>query len=239
MAEGPLAKKARLDSDLITKVEKECPSLRVMKQTNQLKAMMTIIRDVKTGPVDFVFTSDRIIRLLVEDALEQMPHQTKVVMTPTGVEYEGVGWTLPYLDKICGVSIVRAGESMEAGLRLVCRSIKIGKILIQRDEETAMPKLYYSKLPPNISKMSVLLLDPMLATGGSAIQATKVLVDNGVAAKDIVFINLVCCPEGVRAYAEAYPEVKIVSAALDTHLNEKKYIIPGLGDFGDRYFGTE
>merc|ERR1719230_999942 len=119
-------------------------------------------------------------------------------MPPTGVEFKGVGWGLPYMNNICGVSIVRAGESMEAGLRAVCRSCKIGKILIQRDEATAMPKLYYSKLPPNIKDMTVLLLDPMLATGGSAIAAAKVLVDAGVPPTRIVFINLVCCPEGVR-----------------------------------------
>lgn len=226
------------DIEKITALAKECPSLHVMPQTQQLLCLMTILRDKDTGPIDFVFYADRIIRLLVEAGLEQMPHQPKVVNTPTGVAFEGREWTLPYMNRICGVSIVRAGESMEAGLRAVCRAIKIGKILIQRDEQTAQPKLYYSKLPPGIEDMTVLLLDPMLATGGSAIRATKVLVDNGVKPQDIVFINLVCCPEGVRAYHAAYPQVRIVSSALDSHLDERKYIIPGLGDFGDRYFGT-
>jgi len=239
MAEEPAVKRAKVVDPRVAALVKECPSFHIMPQTNQLLALMTCIRDERTGPIDFVFFSDRIIRLLVEEALEQMPHEEKVVMTPTGVAYEGVGWKLPYLDNICGVSIVRAGESMEAGLRNVCRSIKIGKILIQRDEETAMPKLYYSKLPPNIAKMTVLLLDPMLATGGSVIEATRVLVESGVVPSNIVFVNLVGCPEGVRAYHAAYPDVKIVCAALDSHLNEKKYIIPGLGDFGCRYFGTD
>jgi len=217
----------------------ECPSLTVMKQTRHLQSLMTMIRDKETNPIDFVFFADRVIRLLVEEGLEQMPHVEKVVMTPTGVEYNGVGWGLPYMENICGVSIVRAGESMEAGLRFVCRSIKIGKILIQRDEATALPKLYYSKLPPRIKEMTVLLLDPMLATGGSAIAAANVLVEEGVPAEKIVFINLVCCPEGVRAFHAAYPQILIVSAALDSHLDERKYIIPGLGDFGCRYFGTD
>lgn len=239
MEESPAAKRAKVVDPRVTALVAECPSFHMMPQSNQLLALMTIIRDKNTNSIDFVFFSDRIIRLLVEEALERMPHTEKVVMTPTGVEYEGVGWKLNYLDHICGVSIVRAGESMEAGLRNVCRSIKIGKILIQRDEETAMPKLYYSKLPPNIAKMTVLLLDPMLATGGSAIEATRVLVESGVAASNIVFVNLVGCPEGVRAYHAAYPDVQIVCAALDSHLNEKKYIIPGLGDFGCRYFGTD
>ena len=85
---------------------------------------------------------------------------------------------------------------------------------------------------------TVLLLDPMLATGGSAIAAVKVLLDQGVPQERIVFLNLICCPEGIRAMHNAYPAVRIVSAVLDPHLNEKKYIMPGLGDFGDRYFGT-
>ena len=101
-----------------------------------------------------------------------------------------------------------------------------------------MPKLYYSKLPPSIGEQTVLLLDPMLATGGSAIAAIDVLVDAGVPPERIVFVNLVCCPEGVRKMYATYPAVRIVSAALDSHLNDKSYIMPGLGDFGDRYFGT-
>lgn len=217
---------------------KECPNLRLMRQTPQLLSLMTVIRNQETNAEDFVFFADRIIRLLVEAGLEEMPHEPKQVLTPTGVVHEGVGWTLPYQANICGVSIVRAGESMEAGLRAVCKAIKIGKILIQRDEATALPKLFYSKLPPNVASMTVLLLDPMLATGGSAIEAIKVLVGAGVSVERIVFVNLVCCPEGVRAMHAAFPQVKIVSSALDSHLDDRKYIIPGLGDFGDRYFGT-
>jgi uracil phosphoribosyltransferase len=226
-------------AEAIATMTAECPSLIIIPQTKQLLTLMTIIRDRETNPIDFVFYSNRIIRMLCEAGLEEMPHELKTVMSPTGVEYAGVGWTLPYMDNICGVSILRAAESMEGVLRDVCRSIKIGKILIQRDEETALPKLMYSKLPPNIARMKVLLLDPMLATGGSALSAIKVLTDAGVPAENIVFINLVCCPEGVRAMHAAYPTVKIVSASLDSHLDERKYIIPGLGDFGDRYFGTE
>merc|ERR1711957_357982 len=107
-----------------------------------------------------------------------------------------------------------------------------------RDEATALPKLFYSKLPDNIKAQTVLLLDPMLATGGSAIAAIDVLVKAGVPAENIFFFNLLCCPEGARAMFKAYPQVRIVSACLDSHLDSRKYIIPGLGDFGDRYFGT-
>mmetsp|Transcript_40540 Transcript_40540/g.126185 ORF Transcript_40540/g.126185 Transcript_40540/m.126185 type:complete len:239 (-) Transcript_40540:120-836(-) len=216
----------------------ECPCLRLMPQTNQLQSLMTCIRDKETASEDFVFFADRIIRLLVEAGLEEMPHEATQVQTPTGVIHQGMTWTLPYRQHICGVSIVRAGESMEAGLRQVLKGVKIGKILIQRDEATALPKLFYSKLPEGIASQAVLLLDPMLATGGSAIQAIKVLEEAGVKLDRMVFINLICCPEGVRAMHAAYPQVRIVSAALDSHLDERKYIMPGLGDFGDRYFGT-
>mgnify|MGYP006109739653 CR=1 FL=1 len=102
-----------------------------------------------------------------------------------------------------------------------------------------MPVLMYSKLPPNMAGRSVLLVDPMLATGGSCVAAIKVLVEAGSAPKDIVFVNIVCCMEGLKALQEAYPEVRVVTSAVDPILNEKKYIVPGLGDFGDRYFGTD
>ena len=126
---------------------------------------------------------------------------------------------------------------MEASLRSVCKSVRIGKILIQRDEETALPKLIYVKLPQDIQERKVLLLDPMLATGGSACRAIKVLVDHGVPEANIVFLNLIAAPEGIRRMKADYPKVQIITTMIDALLNEKKYIIPGIGDFGDRYFG--
>jgi uracil phosphoribosyltransferase len=122
-----------------------------------------MIRDKNTNRADFIFYSNRIIRLLVEEGLNHLPCVTHEVTTPVGRSYSG----LRFEGKICGVSIMRAGESMEQGLRECCRSVRIGKILIQRDEETAKPKLYYEKLPEDIADRWVLLLDPMLATGNS------------------------------------------------------------------------
>ncbi|OBZ66629.1 Uracil phosphoribosyltransferase [Grifola frondosa] len=114
------------------------PSVFTLPQTAQLEALYTIIRDKNTSRGDFLFYSDRIIRLLVEEGLNHLPVVPKTIETPTGAAYDGVGFE----GKICGVSILRAGEAMEAGLREVCRSVRIGKILIQRDEETAQPKLF-------------------------------------------------------------------------------------------------
>lgn len=120
-----------------------------------------IIRNKTTERADFVFYSNRIIRLLVEEGLNHLPVIEHAVTTPVGRTYQG----LMFQGKICGVSIMRAGEAMEHGLRDCCRSVRIGKLLIQRDEETAMPKLFYDKLPEDIADRWVLLLDPMFATG--------------------------------------------------------------------------
>ncbi|KAJ1977594.1 Uracil phosphoribosyltransferase, synthesizes UMP from uracil, partial [Dimargaris xerosporica] len=134
------------------------PRVHVLEPTQQLKALLTIIRNRETSRGDFIFYSDRIIRLLVEEGLNHLPVVESVIETPTGSQYQGVD----FLGKICGVSIMRAGESMEQGIRDCCRSVRIGKILIQRDEETAEAKLYYAKLPTDIATRYVLLLDPML-----------------------------------------------------------------------------
>lgn len=131
---------------------------------------------------------------------------------------------------------MRAGESMEQGLRDCCRSVRIGKILIQRDEETALPKLFYEKLPEDINDRYVFLLDPMLATGGSACMAVKVLQDRGVPLDRILFLNLLASPEGIQTFQEKYPDVKIITGGIDEALDERKFITPGLGDFGDRYY---
>jgi uracil phosphoribosyltransferase len=127
---------------------------------------------------------------------------------------------------------------MENGLREVVKDVKIGKILIQRDEETALPKLYFAKLPHDIAERHVLLLDPMLATGGSCIKAIEVLMDHGVKEENILFLNLIAAPEGIDALVSKYPKVKIITTAVDTKLNAQKYILPGIGDFGDLYYGT-
>lgn len=120
-----------------------------------------MIRDEQTDRADFIFYSNRIIRLLVEEGLNHLPVNERNIITPVGRPYAGV----EFQGKICGVSIMRAGEAMEQGLRDCCRSVRIGKILIQRDEATSKPCLFYEKLPEDISERWVLLLDPMLATG--------------------------------------------------------------------------
>ncbi|KAL2140612.1 hypothetical protein VTI28DRAFT_3576 [Corynascus sepedonium] len=210
----------------------EFDTVTILPQTPQLIALLSIIRDKSTQRGDFIFYSNRIIRLLVEEGLNHLPTVEHTVTTPVGRPYDG----LSFQGKICGVSIMRAGEAMEQGLRECCRSVRIGKILIQRDEESAQPKLFYDKLPEDIADRWVLLLDPMLATGGSAIMAVDVLKARGVPEERILFLNVLASPQGIQNFATKFPKLRVVTAFVDQGLDEKNYIIPGLGDFGDRYY---
>ncbi len=179
------------------------------------------------------------------------------IRTPTGIVLNNVERFDP--KKVVAVSIIRAGDSMLDSFLSICTDVQVGKILIQRDEETAQPKLIYYKVP-NLTGKQVILLDPMLATGGSAKSAIQVLLDHGAAENAIAFFTVVSCPEGIRSISSAYPSVKIVTGHIDECLNAKvsffyqpfccksflnvtflyiqSYIMPGLGDFGDRYYGT-
>ncbi len=207
-------------------------NLIVLKQTPQLVALHTIIRDKNCTRKDFIFYSDRLISLVIEEGLNLAPVEPKSVITDTESVYTGV----EFKKKICGVSVVRAGESMETALRKVCQGVRIGKILIQRDEDTCTPILHYTKFPKDIANRLVFLMDPMLATGGSAILAVETLINHGVTEKHIIFLNLISCPEGIQHLHSKYPNVKIVTSAVDKCLNLQKFIIPGIGDFGNRYF---
>ncbi|KAG5986024.1 Uracil phosphoribosyltransferase, synthesizes UMP from uracil [Claviceps spartinae] len=213
-------------------VETSFDNIHVLPQSPQLIALLSIIRNQHTERADFIFYSNRIIRLLVEEGLNHLPTVEHDVTTPLGRTYNG----LMFQGKICGVSIMRAGEAMEQGLRDCCRSVRIGKILIQRDEDTAQPKLFYDKLPEDVADRWVLLLDPMFATGGSAIMAVQVLIARGVPEDRILFLNIIASPEGVRNFAKKFPRLKVVTAFIDQGLDDKNYIIPGLGDFGDRFY---
>lgn len=197
-----------------------------------------MIRNKDTDRADFIFYSNRIIRLLVEEGLNHLPVIEKNITTPVGRTYNG----LMFQGKICGVSIMRAGEAMEQGLRDCCRSVRIGKILIQRDEDTSQPKLFYDKLPEDIANRWVLLLDPMFATGnhpsappcpslciltqrnvpmtdnrkgGSATMAVEVLKGRGVPEDRILFLNLIASPEGITNFAAKFPRLKVVTAFID------------------------
>eukprot|EP00796_Vickermania_ingenoplastis_P007186 gene7186-5048_t len=214
--------------------------IHLLPQTPQLHYLFTLIRNRETERSDFVFYSERIMRLVVEAALCLIPVEPCNVITPTGTVFKGVR---PDDHGIMGVSILRAGESMERVLREMCRGIRIGKILVQRNEKSddkrPDERFNYSKMPKDVDERRVLLLDPMCATGGSAAKAVDILMSEyGVKEQNILFLNLVSAPAGLKRFTSQYPEIQIITAAIDDELNEDKYIVPGLGDFGDRYFGT-
>jgi len=205
-------------------------------QSRNLKFLFSKIRAVETTNKEFAFYAMRLMKLIAEDGLALLGGQEKEITTPCGT-WAGVDRDE---DEACAVSIIRAGDSMLEAVRSLAPGIKVGKILIQRDEESEekLPKMYYSKYPPNIESRKILLCDPMLATGGSAVMAIKSLLSVGVKEENIVFVNVIACPEGITRLNQEYPMLKIVTGIIDPKLNGDKYIVPGLGDYGDRFFGT-
>ncbi|GKV37181.1 hypothetical protein SLEP1_g45238 [Rubroshorea leprosula] len=210
------------------------PNVFVIHSTFQIRGMHTLIRDVNTTKHDFVFYADRLIRLVVEHGLGHLPFTEKQITTPTGSVYTGV----VFCKSLCGVSVIRSGESMENALRACCKGIKIGKILIHGEGKSGR-QLIYEKLPRDISSRQVLLLDPVLASGNSAVKAISLLLSKGVPESHIIFLNLIAAPQGIHAVCEKFPMIKLVTSEIDASLDKDLRVIPGMGEFGDRYFGTD
>lgn len=211
-------------------------SLFLLPTTPQVKGLHTFIRNQNTSRDEFIFYSKRLIRLVIEFALSLLPFKEVVVETPQGVQYNGKRLET---QKICGVSILRAGETMEQAVCDVCKDIRIGKILIQTNQLTGEPELYYLRLPKDIKDYKVILMDATVATGAAAIMAIRVLLDHDVPEDNILLVSLLMAEIGVHSIAYAFPKVQIVTSALDPEINDKFYVLPGIGNFGDRYFGTE
>lgn len=211
-------------------------SLFVLKETPQVDGLHTFIRNKDTPRDEFIFYSKRLMRLVIEFALSLLPYSDHTVDTPQGFSYSGRKCDV---EKICGVSILRAGETMEQAVCDICKDIRIGKILIQTNQTTGEPELYYLRLPKDIKDYRVILMDATVATGAAAIMAIRVLLDHDVPEQSISLVSLLMAEIGVHSIAYAFPQVKIVTSALDPEINEKFYVLPGIGNFGDRYFGTE
>lgn len=190
------------------------------------------LRSVETRTNEFRQIVEEISMLEGYEALRFVKTIKKEIQTPiekTTVEFvEG--------SRLCFVPILRAGLGMAEGMLRLVPSATCGHIGLYRDEITHKPVEYYCKLPQNISEKQVILVDPMLATGGSGIDAVKILREHGC--KDIMFICIIAAPEGVEAFNKEFPEIPLVIGALDRELNSNAYICPGLGDCGDRIFGT-
>ncbi|KPP76052.1 uridine-cytidine kinase-like 1-like [Scleropages formosus] len=211
-------------------------TLSVMESTPQVRGMHTIIRNKDTNRDEFIFYSKRLMRLLIEHALSFLPLKPVLVETPQGTIYEGRRLSGK---RITGVSILRAGETMEQALMAVCKDIRLGKILIQTNHDTGEPELHYLRLPKDISEDYVILMDSTVSTGAAALMAVRVLLDHDVQEDKIFLLSLLMAEMGVHSVAYAFPKVRIITTAVDKKVNDEFHIIPGIGNFGDRYFGTD
>lgn len=194
---------------------------------------LTLLRDKNTGSKEFRELVSEVAMLMCYEATRDLPLKEVEIETPMGLAHAKVISGR----KMALVPILRAGLGMVEGVLAMIPAAKVGHIGLYRDHETCKPVEYYCKLPSDIAEREVLLLDPMLATGGSAIDAVNMLKAKGV--RNIKFMCVIAAPEGLEAFTEAHPDVQVYCAAKDERLNEDKYIIPGLGDAGDRIFGTK
>ena len=193
---------------------------------------VTVLRDKDTGVKEFREIVGEIAALMCYEATRDLPLEDVVVETPvaTGTFKKLSG------KKLAIVPILRAGLGMVDTIIDLIPSAKVGHIGLYRDPETHEPVEYYCKMPPDIEEREVLIVDPMLATGGSASAAITFI--KGYGCKNIKLLNIIGCPEGIEVIRRDHPDVDMFVACVDSHLNENKYIVPGLGDAGDRIFGT-
>ena len=194
---------------------------------------LSILRDENTGVMQFRELVSEIAKLMCFEATRDLPLEPVSVKTPVGMaQCKRIAGK-----KLAVVPILRAGLGMVDGMVDLMPNVKVGHIGLFRDPETLAPVKYYFKMPLDIAERDVIVVDPMLATGGSAVAAITFLKEEGV--KSIKLMDIIAAPEGVKAVQDAHPDVDIYVAALDDHLNENGYIVPGLGDAGDRIFGTK
>ena len=198
-----------------------------------VKHKITLMRDEKTGTREFRILVEEVAMLMGYEAMRDLPTEDVEVKTPI---------TTRKLPMLCGkklaiVPILRAGLGMVNGLLALVPSAKVGHIGLYRDEVTHEPHEYYCKIPDRINERLVIVCDPMLATGGSAIQAVDFLKDKGC--KNIKFMSIIAAPQGIERLLKAHPDIQLYVGHVDRELNENAYICPGLGDAGDRIFGTK
>ena len=212
---------------------RDCMSKLILMDHPLIKHKITMIRDINTGSKDFRELVTELSTLMAYEVTRDFPLEDIEIETPI------TKMMSPVISgkKVGLVPILRAGLGMVDGMLNLIPAAKVGHIGLYRDPETLMPVEYYCKLPMDIADRDLIILDPMLATGGSSIAAIKFLKNSG--AKNIKLVCLIGAPEGVEAVQKAAPDVDIYLAALDEKLNDHAYIVPGLGDAGDRLFGTK
>lgn len=192
---------------------------------------LTILRDKSTGTEEFRRHADVVSKILLIEALKGLAVSDKTIETPL-TPFTGKLLS----DNVIVVPVLRAGLAMLTALRDLLPSVSVGFIGLERDEKTAIAREYYKKIPAIFESHIVLVIDPMLATGGSMDDTIAAVKQKG--AKRIIGVAIVSAPEGIKRVQKAHADVPLVTAVIDERLNDKAYIVPGLGDFGDRYFGT-
>jgi uracil phosphoribosyltransferase len=192
---------------------------------------LALIRDSATGHKKFRELATEITMFICYEALRSVQVRDVEIETPVALAHCKM-----LADEIVVIPILRAGVGMLDGILSLVPSARVGFVGLYRDEETKRPVEYYQRLPPQIKDGICLIIDPMLATGGSTVATIDILKEQG--AKQIVVVCIVTCPEGIKCVADAHPDVHIYAASIDDSLNDKKYIVPGLGDAGDRLYGT-
>ena len=194
---------------------------------------ISMLRDIKTGTNEFRKLTEEIAMLMGYEALRDLPLEDIEVTTPL----ETCRTQMITGKKLAIVPILRAGLGMVNGILALTPTAKVGHIGLYRDHDTHEPHEYYCKLPSPIEQRTIVVLDPMLATGGSAVSAVDFIKKHG--GKTIKFMSIIAAPEGVKRLCDAHPDIQLYIGHLDRELNEDKYICPGLGDAGDRIFGTK
>jgi uracil phosphoribosyltransferase len=207
-----------------------CVPIHVIDHPLVQDALMEL-RDVRTQPQEFRRAANRISVLLAAEALKNVPSRRHTVETPLGPADGRV-----VSGDVVVVPVLRAGLGMLDAVLELLPTARVGHIGLQRDEATAIASKYYTKLPPDLADSFVLMIDPMLATGGSAVAAIDLLKAAG--ARTLRIICIVAAPEGVALVEQHHPDVAVFTPVVDRELNPRKYIVPGLGDFGDRLYGT-
>ena len=211
---------------------KEYPNVTILDHP-LIRHKIAILRDVNTGMKEFRELVEEITTLMVYESFKTVPTKKVMVQTPLELTEQ----TMVADNAVAVVPILRAGLGMVNGVHTLFPTARVGHIGMYRDEETLEPHEYYCKLPDGIENSVAILLDPMLATGGSASAAIKFLKDRGC--RNIMLMSIIAAPVGIETVAEAHPDVKVFVSTLDRQLNENGYILPGLGDAGDRLFGTK
>lgn len=207
------------------------PDVRILDHP-LIQHKLTLLRDENTGPKDFRELLEELSMLMAYEVTRHLPTEEVEVQTPIARARCRVVAGL----HLGLVPILRAGLGMVNGILRLVPTAKVGHVGLYRDHDTLRPVEYYCKLPPDLPQRELIVLDPMLATGGSAAEAVRLIKERG--GRTIRLMCLVAAPEGIKVFHDAHPDVPIYTAAVDERLNEKGYIVPGLGDAGDRLFGT-